>query len=99
MSEAQATGRLAWRCRRGMKELDLALLRYLEGPWQVAGAAERACFEQILDLPDPLLAAYLTGREPAADKPMQELVDALRQAAAHPVAGSGARGPAIPQQP
>ena len=27
------TGRLAWRCRRGMKELDLLLPRYLEERW------------------------------------------------------------------
>jgi hypothetical protein len=36
-----------------MKELDILLLRYLNGPWAQADAAERNCFEQFLELPDP----------------------------------------------
>ena len=73
-------GRLAWRCRRGMKELDLVLTRYLRERWPVATDAERSQFERILQLPDPELAAYLMGRETAPDLPMQAVVDQLRGA-------------------
>ncbi len=40
MSAAMAAGRgqLAWHCRRGMKELDLLLLRYLDGRWAAAAS-------------------------------------------------------------
>ncbi len=71
--------RLTWRCRRGMKELDLVLTRYLREHRPAAAAAERASFERILELPDPLLAAYLMGRESAPDPQMQELLDLLRR--------------------
>ena len=71
-------GRLAWRCRRGMKELDLVLMRYLQQRWPAASRAERASFERILDLPDPLLAAYLTGRERSPDGEVQGLLDRMR---------------------
>jgi succinate dehydrogenase flavin-adding protein (antitoxin of CptAB toxin-antitoxin module) len=46
-----------------MKELDLLLLRYVEQVWSAAGETERASFEQLLELPDPQLAAYLLGHE------------------------------------
>jgi antitoxin CptB len=70
-------GRLAWRCRRGMKELDLVLTRYLRERWPAAGADERQQFERILELPDPVLAAYLMGRESPPDPQMQGLLDLL----------------------
>ena len=44
-----------------MKELDLLLLRYVDRAWPAAGEPERAAFEQLLDLPDPELAAYVLG--------------------------------------
>ena len=72
-------GMLEWRCRRGMKELDLVLVRYLQGRWPDADAAERAVFDQVLDLPDPLLAAYLMERETAPDPAMARLIGLLRE--------------------
>ena len=84
-------GRLAWRCRRGMKELDLLLRRYLTHHWPQADPAERAAFERILELPDPLLAAYLMDRETPADPHLQSLLAVLRdQAALQPVASIAA---------
>jgi antitoxin CptB len=72
-------GRLAWRCRRGMKELDLVLTRYLRERWPAATDVERNQFERILELPDPELAAYLLGREQAPDPAMQGFLEQLRQ--------------------
>jgi antitoxin CptB len=70
-------GRLAWRCRRGMKELDLVLVRYLRERWPTASSDERQQFERVLELPDPELAAYLMGRESAPDPQMQRLLDLM----------------------
>ena len=58
--------RLLWRCRRGMKELDLVLERFARETLPAASGAERALFDALLELPDPLLAAYLlTGEAPS----------------------------------
>jgi antitoxin CptB len=46
-----------------MKELDLLLRRYVDDRWPSAPGAEKAAFEQLLELPDPQLAAYLLGHE------------------------------------
>ena len=56
-------GRLLWRCRRGMKELDVMLERFARGALVQAPAQERALFEELLALPDPLLASYLLDGE------------------------------------
>ena len=80
-SQPADVGRLAWRCRRGMKELDLLLNQYLAQRWPQAEAAERAAFEQLLELSDPLLAAYLLQREEPTDSTLQPLLAVLRNQA------------------
>jgi antitoxin CptB len=80
MGQPAIPGRLAWRCRRGMKELDLVLKRYLERDWQQADEAEKAAFERMLDLPDPVLAAALLGRELLADVELRQLLERVRAA-------------------
>jgi len=50
--------RLKWRCRRGMKELDFLLLRYLQRR-TVLTSDEAAAFAEFLELPDPDIARYL----------------------------------------
>jgi antitoxin CptB len=87
-------GRLTWRCRRGMKELDLLLTGYLRDCWPRATPAERAAFERILELPDPLLAAYLTKRETPADTTLDGLLAVLRGRGAQ--SQSAAAAPALP---
>jgi antitoxin CptB len=73
--------RIAWRCRRGMRELDLMLLRWLEERYEGASPAQRAQFEALLDLPDPQLAAWLLqGVAPMAQ--FAALIETLRQAPA-----------------
>jgi len=71
-------GRLAWRCRRGMKELDLLLLGWLQTRYPGASAVERALFAQVLELPDPEIAGLLLGRPVPADPALAALVAQLR---------------------
>jgi len=65
MNEIQSSDvelrKLEWRCRRGMKELDFLLLRYLRECHATADRDERAAFVEFLALPDPELARYLIG--------------------------------------
>ena len=68
-----------WRCRRGMKELDLLLLEYLRQQWPAAPPDQRGAFAQILELPDPVLAAYLLGNADCTDESLRPLLAALRE--------------------
>jgi antitoxin CptB len=59
--------RLEWRCRRGMKELDFLLVRYLRDRHALAPNDERAAFIEFLELPDPDIARYLLAGDVPTD--------------------------------
>jgi antitoxin CptB len=65
---------LRWRCRRGMKELDVLLERYAAAALPQAGAAERGLFGRLLDCPDPELAGYFLGGEVPPEPELAALV-------------------------
>ncbi|MGP8033943.1 MAG: succinate dehydrogenase assembly factor 2 [Steroidobacteraceae bacterium] len=75
---AAAPGRLLWRCRRGMKELDILLERFARQALPQAAAAERQAFERLLELPDPLLAGYLLRRKRPGDAELAALTARIR---------------------
>lgn len=72
-----ARAQLAWRCRRGMKELDLLLRRWLDQHYDAADETQRAAFASLLELPDPQLARFLLGYERPPQQAQAALVDAL----------------------
>ena len=53
--------RLKWQCRRGTKELDFLLNRYLEIEYPVATQQEQAWFVGLLKLEDDKLIEILMG--------------------------------------
>jgi antitoxin CptB len=69
---------LRWRCRRGMKELDLLLARYLEKQYARSSAEERAAFAALLERPDPELADYCFGRKTPGEAAARRVVAAIR---------------------
>ena len=71
-------GRLRWRCRRGMKELDELLLAYL--PVHVdASVDDQAAFEALLDLPDPDLYRLVLASGHPAEPAWERVLERLRQ--------------------
>jgi antitoxin CptB len=71
--------RLLWRCRRGMKELDVLLGRYVRSRLSNASSQERQTLTRLLELPDPVLADYLFGHTPATEPHMARLVAAIQE--------------------
>ena len=65
---------LLWRCRRGMKELDVLLGRYAAAMLPRADAAERRALARLLERPDPELAGYLLGGEAPPEPEIAALV-------------------------
>jgi antitoxin CptB len=65
--------RLRWRCRRGMRELDQLMLRYLDSRWPIADYAERKLFLQLLDCEDDKLWRWFMGLE----RPEEESINAI----------------------
>ena len=70
--------RLRWRCRRGMRELDQLLERWLDVAWRQSTEAERATFLRLLDSEDDRLWRWFLGHEVAPDPDLQALVERIR---------------------
>jgi len=70
-------GKLRWRCRRGMKELDVLLSRYVDEEYRDAAPEHKHAFRQLLDSPDPLLYAYFLGRESPPDAVLSSLIERI----------------------
>jgi antitoxin CptB len=76
--------RLRWRCRRGMRELDAVLQNFLVERGASLSAADRLAFGDLLDLPDPDLHAYLTGRTVCQSQVLAALVARIVAATSSP---------------
>lgn len=74
-AEARA---LLWRCRRGMKELDVLFQRYAATALPGADAAERRLLAYLLENPDPELAGYFLGGVVPPDPALAALVNRIR---------------------
>jgi len=74
VAEAAVLQRLRWRCRRGMRELDQLMLRYLDRRWPEADADERAVFERLLACEDDLLWRWSMGYARSDDTELDALI-------------------------
>ena len=69
---------LAWRCRRGLLELDLWLGGFLQAHRATLQPCETAALERLLGLPDMEIIDRLQGRSPAGDAEFEALVQRLQ---------------------
>ncbi len=72
-------GALLWRCRRGVRELDVLLETYLRERHPNASPAEQAAFIELLDLPNQRLLDYLLGSHSPDEGPARDIVDHIRR--------------------
>ena len=82
MSEDAELKRLRWRCRRGMRELDQLLERYLDRAWLAAEPSARARFERLLASEDDQLWRWFLGHTSPTDPDMEAAVRDVLAAAA-----------------
>ena len=71
-------GRLRWRCRRGMRELDQLLEWYLDTRYSRAGDATQTAFAALLEQQDPELWSWLSGATVAPETAWKQIVDEIR---------------------
>ncbi len=64
-----------------MRELDVLVTRYLDERYPTAPEVERAAFVRLLELPDPELLAYVTGRATPDDPELANVVAAVSRPA------------------
>ncbi|TVS13187.1 MAG: succinate dehydrogenase assembly factor 2 family protein [Wenzhouxiangella sp.] len=69
---------LRWRSRRGMRELDMLLSRWLEQRWPEATSELRTAYPLLLDCEDDDLWDWLLGRSDPESPALQALVRDIR---------------------
>lgn len=77
-SVAALQRQLRWQCRRGMKELDFLLVRYLDTHFSAASASDRQNFVRLLTVEDDQLWAWFLGRSQPEDSELNALVQHIR---------------------
>ena len=76
------TGRLLWQCRRGIKEVEVILVPYLQRHYPALNDDKKAVFERLLACHDVDLFEWFTVRSASDDKEIKGLVDEIQQALA-----------------
>jgi antitoxin CptB len=69
--------KLLWHCRRGVKELDVVLTRYVETQYDDASDAEKKDFDSLLEYQDPDILRFVLRQEVPADKAIADLIEKI----------------------
>lgn len=81
--DATDRAQLRWRCRRGMRELDVLLLSFFDASFDALAPPAKDRFRALLALPDPELQAYLIAGHASEDPELDRLLVRIR-ASLHP---------------
>lgn len=73
--------KVAWRCRRGMLELDIILQRFFEKQYSSLSDEDKNLFARLLEQDDPVLFDWLITETPCHDITLQRIVKRIDAAA------------------
>jgi antitoxin CptB len=71
MAEAD---RIRWQCRRGLLELDLVLMKFLDHRLENLSSTELAAFKRLLDYPDNDLWDLINGKAAPEDLEVAQIL-------------------------
>lgn len=69
--------RLKWACRRGMLELDVLLLPFVEEAFKDLDESQKETFERLLTSDDPDLYAWFMGHQKCDDPELAAMVSRI----------------------
>ena len=68
---------LVWRCRRGVRELDVLFTRFLESEYPNLELEEQQSFQALLEVQDPTIMDWLFGKA-EVDQALQSIIYRLQ---------------------
>jgi antitoxin CptB len=74
MSLTDNKPRLRWACRRGMLELDVLFMPFVEEAYDSLSEKDKHTFERLLEGQDPELFAWFMGHEICEDEELNAMV-------------------------
>lgn len=69
---------LVWRCRRGIRELDVLFGRFLESDYPALSEQEQLTFQDLLEVQDPVIMDWLFGKYDPESSEMISLIERLK---------------------
>mgnify|MGYP001068709163 CR=1 FL=1 len=66
--------RLRWACRRGMLELDVLFMPFVEEAYDELSDAQKAVFRRLITCDDPDLFAWFMGHQRCPDAELADMV-------------------------
>jgi antitoxin CptB len=69
---------LVWRCRRGVRELDVLFGRFLETEYPQLSESQKMAFERMLEVQDPIIMDWLFSKSQSQDPEFEMLVQRLQ---------------------
>ncbi|MGS2721906.1 FAD assembly factor SdhE [Paraglaciecola aestuariivivens] len=75
MFNKQRFGRLKWACRRGMLELDVLFMPFVETGFAELSEQQKLVFERLLTFDDPDLYAWFMGHQPCQDAEIKAMIE------------------------
>ena len=69
---------LVWRCRRGIRELDVLFDRFLKSQYATLSDAEQGDFQRLLDEQDPIIMDWLLSRYDSEDQGLAQIIEKLK---------------------
>lgn len=78
MSHSVRKAKILWQCRRGMLELDLMLLPFIEKSFDTLSQERVSALEKLLGASDPELYSWLMGSTSPEEQELQDLVKLIQ---------------------
>ena len=79
-ADSALSKRLRWRCRRGLKELDVMLERFLDSGFNQLSVEQQTHFAQFLEEQDLDLLEWLTGKSEPTEPEYSDLIATINAA-------------------
>ena len=70
--------KLLWRCRRGMKELDVLFTRFVETSDDGLSELEKKAFNKLLETEDPEILGFMLYNDIPEDADVANIVEKIR---------------------
>jgi len=74
MFDKKRVSRLKWACRRGMLELDVLFMPFVDSGFDALNESEQLIFERLLTCDDPDLYAWFMGHQQCNDPELAAMV-------------------------
>ena len=72
-----AKSKLLWRCRRGVKELDVLFTRFVESDYDDLSDMEKKAFDKLLNIEDPEILSFMLHDVKPDDADVAKIVEQI----------------------